>query len=229
MLVNSFARRSNWFFFLSLLLTLGCSSLPAKDSPFDTIESLIGEDASSEVSEDAPPVTAVIVTSLGDIVLELDAAKAPITVDNFVKYVKNGHYNGTVFHRVIEKFMIQGGGFDEKLTEKKTLPPIKNEASISKLRNVKYAIAMARTSNPNSATSQFFINTVDNSERKPNYPLDYDFCPDRSGYCVFGIVKEGQEVVDAIAKVKTGSSKGMDDVPVEVVMISRIEIREPQK
>jgi cyclophilin family peptidyl-prolyl cis-trans isomerase len=136
---------------------------------------------------------------MGTIVLELNREKAPITVDNFIQYVKSGHYNGTVFHRVIQNFMIQGGGFeltDDKLIEKATKPGIKNE-STNGLRNQRGSIAMARTADPDSASAQFFINVVDNSM------LDY---PNNGGYAVFGKVLEGMDVVDQIKAVSTGSS-----------------------
>ena len=131
-------------------------------------------------------------TNLGNIVLELDAEKAPITVENFLSYVKNGFYNGTIFHRVIDGFMIQGGGFDSSMKQKPTEKPIKNEAN-NGLKNNKYTIAMARTSIPDSATSQFFINVSNNDFL--NYPGQ-----DGWGYCVFGRVTEGTDVVDKIQK-----------------------------
>lgn len=138
-----------------------------------------------------------ISTTQGDIVVELDPAKASKTVENFLSYVRKGHYNGTIFHRVIENFMIQGGGFDAQYNEKPTDPPIPLESN-NGLKNVRGAIAMARTPNPNSATSQFFINVVDN----PN--LDYPK-PDGHGYAVFGRVVDGMEAVDTIRKTSTGN------------------------
>ena len=155
-------------------------------------------------------------TSLGNIVLELDADKAPITVENFLSYAKSGYYNGTIFHRVIDVFMIQGGGFDASMKQKSTENPIKNEAN-NGLKNNKYTIAMARTSIPDSATSQFFINVNNNDFL--NYPGQ-----DGWGYCVFGKVTEGTDVVDKIQKVATGNSAGHQDVPREAVTILNVTI-----
>ncbi|MEY2865780.1 MAG: peptidylprolyl isomerase [Candidatus Methylopumilus sp.] len=155
-------------------------------------------------------------TSLGNIVLELDADKAPITVENFLSYAKSGYYNGTIFHRVIDGFMIQGGGFDASMKQKSTENPIKNEAN-NGLKNNKYTIAMARTSIPDSATSQFFINVNNNDFL--NYPGQ-----DGWGYCVFGKVTEGTDVVDKIQKVATGNSAGHQDVPREAVTILNVTI-----
>ena len=155
-------------------------------------------------------------TSLGNIVLELDADKAPITVENFLSYAKSGYYNGTIFHRVIDGFMIQGGGFDGSMKQKSTENPIKNEAN-NGLKNNKYTIAMARTSIPDSATSQFFINVNNNDFL--NYPGQYGW-----GYCVFGKVTEGTDVVDKIQKVATGNSAGHQDVPREAVTILNVTI-----
>lgn len=152
----------------------------------------------SSATEDAHPKVR-LKTSMGTIVLELNREKAPITVENFIQYVKSGHYNGTAFHRVIQNFMIQGGGFelaDGKLIEKTTKPGIKNE-STNGLRNQRGSIAMARTADPDSASAQFFINVVDNSM------LDY---PNNGGYAVFGKVIEGMDVVDQIKAVGTGTS-----------------------
>lgn len=155
-------------------------------------------------------------TSLGNIVLELDADKAPITVENFLSYAKSGYYNGTIFHRVIDGFMIQGGGFDASMKQKSTENPIKNEAN-NGLKNNKYTIAMARTSIPDSATSQFFINVNNNDFL--NYPGQ-----DGWGYCVFGKVTSGTDVVDKIQKVATGNSAGHQDVPREAVTILNVTI-----
>jgi peptidyl-prolyl cis-trans isomerase B (cyclophilin B) len=155
-------------------------------------------------------------TNLGNIVLELDAEKAPVTVENFLSYVKSGFYNGTIFHRVIDGFMIQGGGFDSSMKQKPTENPIKNEAN-NGLKNNKYTIAMARTSVPDSATSQFFINVNNNDFL--NYPGQ-----DGWGYCVFGKVTEGTDVVDKIQKVATGNSAGHQDVPREAVTILNVTI-----
>ncbi|WP_313078901.1 peptidylprolyl isomerase [Pulveribacter sp.] len=152
-----------------------------------------------------------LTTSLGDIVVQLDPARAPATVANFVQYVKDGHYNGTVFHRVMDGFMIQGGGFTPEMQQKPTRAPIKLEAG-NGLKNDKYTIAMARTSNPDSATSQFFINVVNNDML--NAPK-----PDGHGYAVFGKVIEGQAVVDKIKAVPTGNRGGHQNVPTTPVVI----------
>lgn len=153
----------------------------------------------------------VINTSKGNIVIETYPEKAPITVKNFESYVNKGFYNATIFHRVIDGFMIQGGGFTKDMSQKQTDAPIKNEAD-NGLKNEKYSVAMARTQDPDSASSQFFINVNDN-----NF-LDFPG-QDGSGYCVFGKVIEGQDVVDKIAKVSTGSANGHQDVPNEHVII----------
>ena len=157
-----------------------------------------------------------LLTNLGNIVLELNTEKAPVTVENFLSYAKSGYYNGTIFHRVIDGFMIQGGGFDSSMKEKPTEKPIKNEAN-NGLKNNKYTIAMARTSIPDSATSQFFINVNNNDFL--NYPGQ-----DGWGYCVFGKVTEGTDVVDKIQKVATGYSGGHQDVPREAVTILNVTI-----
>jgi peptidyl-prolyl cis-trans isomerase B (cyclophilin B) len=157
-------------------------------------------------------------TNQGVITLKLDAEKAPVTVKNFLEYVNNGFYDGTVFHRVIDNFMIQGGGFEAGMKQKPTNAPIKNEAA-NGLKNDIYTIAMARTSDPHSATAQFFINTRD------NFFLDYPG-QDGWGYCVFGKVVEGKEIVDKIGKVKTGTKAGHRDVPVEDVIITKAEVAE---
>lgn len=157
-------------------------------------------------------------TSLGTITLELDGEKAPETVRNFLTYVQDGHYDNTIFHRVIKGFMIQGGGFEPGMKQKPTREPIKNEAD-NGLKNVTGTVAMARTQAPHSASAQFFINVTDN-----------DFLDHRSpdmqgwGYCVFGRVTDGMDVVNAIRSVKTGSSGFHQDVPVEDVVIERAEI-----
>lgn len=157
-------------------------------------------------------------TNLGEIVIELDAEKAPITVANFLQYVESGFYNNTIFHRVIDGFMIQGGGFEPSMSQKPTQPSIKNEAN-NGLQNKKYTIAMARTPNPDSASSQFFINTADNDFLNFTSPTSQGW-----GYCVFGKVTSGTEIVDKIGKVKTGSRSGHQDVPVENVVIERAEL-----
>ena len=157
-----------------------------------------------------------LTTNLGDIVIELDEAKAPKTCENFKEYVRDGHYDGTIFHRVIDGFMIQGGGFNEHLIQKMTRAPIENEAK-NGLSNLTGTIAMARTMQPHSATAQFFINVSDNKF------LDYPG-QDGWGYCVFGRVAEGMDVVDRIRKVKTGTQQGHQDVPVEPVIIEKAAI-----
>jgi cyclophilin family peptidyl-prolyl cis-trans isomerase len=155
-------------------------------------------------------------TSMGNIVIELNEQAAPVTVKNFLGYVQSGFYDGTIFHRVIPGFMIQGGGFTPKMTRKKTLDPIINEAK-NGLSNKRGTIAMARSNNPNSATSQFFINHRDNDFL--NYMDD-----NQPGYAVFGKVIEGMDVVDAIASVKTTTRNGMENVPVEPVEIVSAKI-----
>lgn len=149
-------------------------------------------------------------TSLGDVTLELDEAKAPLSVANFLQYVEAKHYDGTVFHRVIADFMIQGGGFEPGMKQKKNNAPIKNESG-NGLSNVAGSVAMARTNDLNSATSQFYINTVDNSTHL-----------DRAQYAVFGKVVDGMDVVEKIRRVKTGRSGGHSDVPSEDVTITSI-------
>jgi cyclophilin family peptidyl-prolyl cis-trans isomerase len=171
----------------------------------------------------APPKSGIgnprvkLETSMGDIVIELDSQKAPITVKNFLQYTEEGFYDGKIFHRVMKDFMIQGGGFTPDMKDKPTHEPIVNEAN-NGLKNLKGTIAMARTNNPNSATAQFFIN------HKNNPALDY---PQRGGYAVFGKVIQGIDVVDAIANVKTttkpatrnGQPTDLENVPVETVLI----------
>ncbi|HMP73484.1 MAG TPA: peptidylprolyl isomerase [Kiritimatiellia bacterium] len=158
-------------------------------------------------------------TSKGDIRLELYPEQAPETVANFLAYVEDGHYNGTIFHRVIENFMIQGGGFTPDMNQKPTRAPVRNEAQ-NGLRNDRGTIAMARTQIIDSATSQFFINVVDNPNLNFRSPDPMGF-----GYCVFGRVIEGMEVVDAIKDVETGTRGPFRDVPVETVEIIEV-IRE---
>ena len=157
-------------------------------------------------------------TNFGDITIELDAEKAPITAANFLQYVENGFYENVVFHRVINGFMIQGGGFDTNMKQKPTEASIKNEAN-NGLSNDKYTIAMARTSVPDSASSQFFINVSDNDFLNHTAPT-----PSGWGYCVFGKVVEGMDVVDAIKAVPTTSRAGHQDVPVEPVVILKATV-----
>jgi peptidyl-prolyl cis-trans isomerase B (cyclophilin B) len=162
----------------------------------------------------------ILHTTHGDITLELDAAKAPATVANFLEYAKSGFYAGTIFHRVIDGFMIQGGGMDENMSQKKTKAAVKNEAN-NGFKNDIGTIAMARTMDPHSATAQFFINVKDN-----------DFLNFKSetsqgwGYCVFGKVTDGMDVVNKIKAVKTGSKAGHQDVPLEVVTITATTVKE---
>ncbi|HEY2925347.1 peptidylprolyl isomerase [Piscinibacter sp.] len=155
-----------------------------------------------------------LATSMGDIVLQLDAAKAPKTVDNFVQYVKAGHYDGTIFHRVIPNFMIQGGGMSAEMSEKPTRAPIPLE-SRNGLKNDRSTVAMARTMDPNSATAQFFINVKDNDF------LNAANARDGNGYAVFGRVVSGMDVVDKIRDVPTGNKGGHDDVPTQPVIIKK--------
>ncbi len=190
------------FMAFSLILPLipGCARTDQSDQPVS--QSVLGE----------KPV-ALLKTSLGDIKIELDRAKAPISVANFESYVNDGLYDGTIFHRVIEGFMIQGGGFTTDMKKKQTKAPIKNEAD-NGLKNLRGTIAMARTQAVHSATSQFFINVVDNSN------LDYQG-PGSFGYAVFGRVIEGLDVVDAIRSVPTTTVGPHGDVPKEPVVIEK--------
>jgi len=154
-----------------------------------------------------------LLTNFGEITLELDAEKAPITTANFLQYVDKGFYNDTIFHRVIDGFMIQGGGFDSAMNQKESAAEIKNEAD-NGLKNDKYTVAMARTSAPHSASSQFFINAGDNDFLNHVGPTSSGW-----GYCVFGKVVAGMDVVDKIRQVATANRKGHQDVPVENVVI----------
>ncbi|KOV67507.1 peptidylprolyl isomerase [Streptomyces sp. MMG1121] len=158
-----------------------------------------------------------LTTNHGDIVLSLNDEKAPRTVQNFLSYVDAGHYNNTIFHRIIPGFMIQGGGFEPGMSQKPTRTPIENEAD-NGLKNTHYSVAMARTNDPHSATAQFFINVNDNDF------LDFSSkSPQGWGYAVFGEVVEGQDIVDSIKGVKTGSKGGHQDVPQDDVIIERAE------
>lgn len=163
----------------------------------------------------------VLHTSLGDIHAELNAQQAPKTVANFLNYVQKGFYNGTIFHRVINGFMIQGGGFDAQMNQKSTVHPIENESQ-NGLNNLRGSIAMARTSAPHSATAQFFINLVDNNN------LDYPSF-DGWGYCVFGKVIAGMDVVDKIATTPTGNVGAHQNVPTSPVIINAIQISQKPK
>ena len=184
-----------------------------------TISTLIAALAAGSVATAAaqtPYPKVRVQTSQGVFVLQLDAARAPITVHNFLEYVGAGHYEGTIFHRVIDGFVVQGGGFTPDLQEKPTRDAIPNESG-NGLSNVRGTIAMARTGDPHSATSQFYINLTDNVKLDPN--------AERWGYCVFGKVIEGMEVIDAIAKVPTGARGEMDrDVPKTDVVVQKMEL-----
>ncbi len=190
---------------LALVLGIGCASLPC---------------ASTSAAKGGKNVKVKLQTSKGDIVLELDGEKAPVTVENFVQYVKDGFYDGVIFHRVIDGFMIQGGGFTPDMNQKTTRASIKNEAD-NGLKNDVYTIAMARTPDPHSASAQFFINVKDNDFLNFRSPTAQGW-----GYAVFGKVVEGSDVVDAIAKVKTGNFGPFGDVPLEPVLITRAEVLE---
>ena len=170
--------------------------------------------ASSALAQE--PARVKFSTSAGAFVVEVYPDKAPKTVENFLQYVKDKHYDGTIFHRVIDNFMVQGGGFDAQYNQKPTRPPVPLEAN-NGLKNLHYTVAMARTSVVDSATSQFFINTVDNA-----FLTHQADTPRGFGYCVFGQVTEGLDVLDKIAKVRTGTKSGMQDVPVQTVEIKSI-------
>jgi len=159
-------------------------------------------------------------TNLGVITIDLDAAKAPKTVENFLNYVRAGHYDNTLFHRVINGFMVQGGGFEPGMRQKSTMKPVENEAA-NGLRNTKYSVAMARTGEPHSATAQFFINVADNDFLNHTAPN-----PKGWGYCVFGKVVEGTDVVDKMKAMRTGRQGMHQDVPEQDIVIERAEIVE---
>jgi len=171
---------------------------------------------SPQSSTQGKPTMVKLYTNMGVITLQLDSEKAPNTVKNFLDYVNSGFYTNTIFHRVIGNFMIQGGGFEPGMKQKKTNAPIKNEAA-NGLMNDKYTVAMARTGDPHSATAQFFINVKDNGFL--NYPGQ-----DGWGYCVFGKVVDGKDVVDAMRDVKTGNRSGFQDVPLQDVVITKAEV-----
>ena len=168
-------------------------------------------------AQDAKNPRVVMETSAGKIVIELYADKSPATVKNFLQYVEDKHYDGTIFHRVIADFMIQGGGFEPGLKEKKTRDPVKNEAG-NGVKNERGTIAMARTPDPDSATAQFFINTVDNER------LDRANASDKFGYAVFGKVVEGLDVVDRIRRVEIGIQLGSKNVPTKDVLIKSVRV-----
>ncbi len=172
--------------------------------------------ASNCLAAEAPKV--IFQTTAGKIVIELNPAKAPKSVENFIQYAKDGFYNNTIFHRVISGFMVQGGGFTETFSQKPVRAPIKNEAD-NGLSNARGSIAMARTNNPNSATAQFFINLVDNNFLNHTAPT-----PRGWGYAVFGQVIEGMDVVDKIATVRTGRKNGHSNVPLNNIVITATEV-----
>ena len=180
--------------------------------PFAAFSQANTPECEAALKADAPKVR--LTTSMGPIVLELDRKKAPLSTENFLKYVGSGHYDGTVFHRVIDNFMIQGGGMDRNMQEKSTRGPIKNEAS-NGLKNDAYTVAMARTNVYDSATSQFFINTKDN---------DFlNFQGSGTGYAVFGKVVGGKETVEKIRKVRVQQSRYSEATPLEPVVIEKAE------
>ena len=173
-------------------------------------------------ADEAPNPEMVVETTEGTIVIELFAGKAPQSVANIVQYVEDGFYAGTIFHRVIQSFMIQGGGFGQDMVRKPTRPPVENEAD-NGLKNDRGTVALARTSDPHSATSQFYINLVDNDS------LDYRMRTEQGwGYAVFGRVIEGMDVVDRIARTRTQTRDGMRDVPVVPIVIERATVRRPE-
>jgi len=197
--------------FALLFLFAGCvSTPPTPSSPAETVTTHL------EKNKKENQVMILMKTSKGDIKLELDREKAPQTVDNFLAYLKAEHYNGTIFHRVINGFMIQGGGFDAQMHQKPAPHTVKNEAD-NGLSNDRGTIAMARTPDPDSASAQFFINVKDNAFL--NYTSK---TPQGWGYCVFGHVVEGMDVVDAIKSVSTRPAKGFQDVPKEPIFIKEV-------
>lgn len=197
--------------FISLLVGSACS----QTTPATAAKPAVAKASSCKPNDKGTAMKVKLTTSMGNITLELNKEKAPISTENFVKYVESGHYNGTIFHRVISNFMIQGGGFDTKMNQKPTMPQIKNEAT-NGLTNDVYTIAMARTNVVDSATSQFFINTVNNSFLNHQGPANY-------GYAVFGKVIEGADVVDKIKAVPVGNSGGHQNVPATPVVIEKAE------
>lgn len=179
---------------------------------------MIPGEASSKVNPSKRKNMIKLETNLGDITIELDSEKAPLTTRNFLEYVNSGYYDNTLFHRVIDGFMIQGGGFEPGMKQKQARAPIQNEAA-NGLKNEKYTIAMARTSDVHSAAAQFFINVADNAS------LNYTSSTPRGfGYCVFGRVVDGKDIVDKIKKVKTGSRSGHQDVPLEDVVVLKASV-----
>lgn len=206
-----------------VLAVLGCGPVFAQDTEEMPPAPVAAEDVEAAEEPAPEPEQAkdmdmvIIQTSVGDITVKLAADKAPLTVANFLSYVDAGHYDGTIFHRVIDQFMIQGGGFDAQMRQKPTKAPVKNEAA-NGLANKRGTVAMARTMVVDSATSQFFINVKDNAFLDHKAPTPQGF-----GYCVFGEVVEGMDVVDRIKSVRTGVQAGMSDVPVETVEILSVK------
>lgn len=206
-----------------VLAVLGCGPVFAQDTEEMPPAPVAAEDVEAAEEPAPEPEQAkdmdmvIIKTSVGDITVKLAADKAPLTVANFLSYVDAGHYDGTIFHRVIDQFMIQGGGFDAQMRQKPTKAPVKNEAA-NGLANKRGTVAMARTMVVDSATSQFFINVKDNAFLDHKAPTPQGF-----GYCVFGEVVEGMDVVDRIKSVRTGVQAGMSDVPVETVEILSVK------
>lgn len=206
-----------------VLAVLGCGPVFAQETeemppaPVAAVDVEAAEEPAPEPEQAKETDMVIIQTSMGDITVKLAADKAPLTVANFLAYVDAGHYDGTIFHRVIDQFMIQGGGFDGQMRQKPTKAPVKNEAA-NGLANKRGTIAMARTMVVDSATSQFFINVKDNAFLDHKAPTPQGF-----GYCVFGEVVEGMDVVDRIKSVRTGVQAGMSDVPVETVEILSVK------
>jgi len=203
-------------FFVGLFL-LGCISQDENNTTMNESENINVNDTNID-NESVIMRNKVIVieTSMGNIEVELEMDKAPITTDNFMNYVESGFYEGTIFHRVIPNFMVQGGGFSPNGSQKSTLKPIKLESQ-NGLKNLRGTIAMARTNVPDSATSQFFINTKDNSF--------LDYAPGNPGYAVFGKVVKGMDVVDAIEKIKTTTKGYYEDWPVEDIIIKKVYVK----
>lgn len=203
---------SGWLWMAVVVaVAAGCSQAPRR--------SAAGKPAEAAPAAEKMPAVALIRTALGEIEIDLFGDQAPATVRNFADYAKRGHFDGTIFHRVMDGFMIQGGGFTPDMREKPTRAPIPNEAT-NRLGNLRGTIAMARTPDPHSASSQFFINVVDNAmldHRAPTF--------DGFGYCVFGRVSRGMDVVDRIKTVPTTSVGGHENVPVQPVLIEKVEIR----
>ncbi|GAB1575252.1 peptidylprolyl isomerase [Bordetella petrii] len=208
---------------LHLLRLMACTFALAAAAPASAAAQP-ADPSTSTTSEGTKPMSTQprvkLQTNQGEIVITLDAEKAPKTVENFLGYVKSGFYDGTIFHRVIDGFMIQGGGFEPGLKQKPTQAPIENEAN-NGLKNDKYTLAMARTSDPHSATAQFFINVADNDFLNFTAPT-----PNGWGYAVFGKVTEGTDVVDKIKGVKTGNSGFHQNVPAEDVVIEKAQVLE---